>query len=530
MKLTNFIDKHPKILLGLFWLGVLFYVSMNTLHSDAIGQDNTRHLFTGIFFLDLWKSLPVENLHDFAFSYYAKYPSLGLLHWPPFFHITESICFWVFGIHVEVARLLVLAYAFLGSAYIYRTSREMGAGAFGGVIGSMVFLCMPIVFQMSQQIMLELPSVSLAIVAFFYFLIYLRQNNFTALLLSGGFAVASVLTKETGVYLIFLFAAAGFQKKGWKLLEDGKLYVVAILAASIVLAYNYYASQYTGVRTLTLFKDYKPVLFWVNATFLIKNFGWLPCVLLLLVVVQSWRHKKWSWLLFLSVGITTTFLLISFVRFPMQRHLMAPAHIFALAIAFTPSVLPAKWGINRWIPFAALFLQSVLAFMGSYPVVNGYQGISETLLSRPEGASIFIHTLLPGNVSFHTRRLEPANQRFLLSSSKLLSYESNDEEVQESLNSADEILHLLDQYGVKYLLVESRNKSYHKPGIYEVFRELIQRPEHFTHLQKFPIQDTLSGDSTISLYEFNGDGVFKAESIQFKMGRMLNTDISVPIR
>lgn len=74
------------VLLG----STLLIVSLVVLHRISVGEfnfnvDESVHACTGMYIADFIRALPLTHPIKFTLVYYTHYPSLGLIHWPPFF-------------------------------------------------------------------------------------------------------------------------------------------------------------------------------------------------------------------------------------------------------------------------------------------------------------------------------------------------------------------------------------------------------------------------------------------------------------
>ena len=68
--------------------------------------DAPRHAATGLFVLDLLRESPSSPL-DFALSYYARYPIIVPMVYPPLFYALEAVAFEVMTPSAYVAKGLV---------------------------------------------------------------------------------------------------------------------------------------------------------------------------------------------------------------------------------------------------------------------------------------------------------------------------------------------------------------------------------------------------------------------------------------
>jgi hypothetical protein len=88
----------------------------------------------------------LEQFLAVAYVYYAKYPSLGLLYWPPHFHMVEGLFFLVFGIAVVSSHLTILAYALMGVYRWYKVAAREGPQS-RALASTFIFLLLLVVLE-----------------------------------------------------------------------------------------------------------------------------------------------------------------------------------------------------------------------------------------------------------------------------------------------------------------------------------------------------------------------------------------------
>lgn len=79
--------------------------------------DEAQHAVTGLFVADALHDLPLRHPVQYAYRYYAQYPAVAIVHWPPLFYLFEGISFRLFGFSVVSARLAVI---FFGVLLLYQ--------------------------------------------------------------------------------------------------------------------------------------------------------------------------------------------------------------------------------------------------------------------------------------------------------------------------------------------------------------------------------------------------------------------------
>ena len=92
---------------------------------DFALDDEARHAMTGAYFADLLSDLPLSHPIQYTYAYYARYPTLGLIHWPPLFPFVEGLAFLALGPSIVVARLTVLVFVAWGLIFWFLLVREL---------------------------------------------------------------------------------------------------------------------------------------------------------------------------------------------------------------------------------------------------------------------------------------------------------------------------------------------------------------------------------------------------------------------
>ena len=157
-------------LLATWLIAILCIVRGMTIGEFDFNIDEPDHAATGLYFHDLLLDHPVTHPVEYTYLYYAHYPSLGLIHWPPFFHFCEGVMFLLFQPSVVTARVTILLFALLGLYFWLRFVSELHGPWIGGL--ATLFLALaPGVLLYEKVVMLEVPSLALCIAAsYFWFL------------------------------------------------------------------------------------------------------------------------------------------------------------------------------------------------------------------------------------------------------------------------------------------------------------------------------------------------------------------------
>ena len=154
----------------------LAYIAAYEWSEPFFNNDETRHVMTGIYFRDVLRDMPFGNLREYTVSYYLQYPALGLLVWPPFFYFVEGCVMSIFGTSLIVSKMLVAFFALTACVYLFRLVCLTHADTTRAAIATLIFGLSPLVFTLAHYVMLEVPTLALALAATYHFAAYLERE------------------------------------------------------------------------------------------------------------------------------------------------------------------------------------------------------------------------------------------------------------------------------------------------------------------------------------------------------------------
>ncbi len=88
-------------------LSVLLLFAQAPHGGDFYWSDSPRHALNGVFVMDLIKTMPLDDPAGYAYRYYAQYPALTILFYPPLFYAISAPLYAVFGVSQATALLAV---------------------------------------------------------------------------------------------------------------------------------------------------------------------------------------------------------------------------------------------------------------------------------------------------------------------------------------------------------------------------------------------------------------------------------------
>lgn len=393
-------------------------------------NDETRHVMTGVYFRDLLFDVPVGNLREYTISYYLQYPSLGLLVWPPFFHALEGLLMSVFGTSMAVPLALVGLFAAAACAYLFllvcRTHDLPRAAA-----AVLLFGLAPLVFEYSHYVMLEVPTLALALGAIYHFTRYLDSERRRDLALAALFSALAALTRFDAVYLPPLFLMLVAARRRWSLLRRREVLAAAGAAALIVLPFFALMAGEIGwfhlrQATETLSPNFPGYLSLSRYVFypshLPSQVGALTLLLAgvgMVAGLAAWRRESLTY----YAMIAATYFTFTPIGEMDSRHAIywVPAFSFFAAhglFAISAGLRAPKLYLPLAVAVVAAASLSVLSKPRTF--VRGYEEAARYVASQPDAPPFCLFVgRLNGDFIYQIRRHDAARRVWVLRADKL---------------------------------------------------------------------------------------------------------------
>jgi hypothetical protein len=421
--------------------------------------DEMRHAVTGAFFRDAYVDMPFDAPRQYVFDYYAKYPALGLIYWPPGFHMVEGVFFLLFGISVTVSRFTVLCYALLGVWSLYRVLR-FDFPAHRAWLATLLFSFIPYVLLYSRVTMLEIPGVATCLLALYFWRRFERDGRNRDLWLTGLVSMAAMMTSQKSGVLAFIVAVHFLVRWRWDLLKRWQVWAAAAVNGAVVIAWYRFSlgqtafslDRITGTSAAeSVFQlgHFALYPFWVP-----RQMGNLLAALAVLgilvaLVRQLQQHQfLWAWL----IG---TELFFSLIQEKDLRHTMVWLPVLAyFAVYFVEEFfLRRRWALVAGGALVAYFV--VLGFMTPRPKLWGVAAAAEYVVAQPESDVIYYQGFLNGNFIFHVRQLDPEKRRVVAREKQVVAiriYEG--ENSRRVISTPQQVIDFFRQWGIRYAVVE----------------------------------------------------------------------------
>ncbi|MCL6622716.1 MAG: glycosyltransferase family 39 protein [Syntrophobacterales bacterium] len=381
---------------------------------------------------------------------------------------------------------------------------------------SILYLSSPLILFHARTVSLEIPSVSLCLMATFYFYRYATHGRPRDGLLLAIATSLALLTKQTSVYLLLFYAAFSlyqYYSKGtlifsWK---SAALYL-SIIAIIILPSYGLSFYFHSSVIAQDSFKGIQHYLDYNNYVYYILNLHKqlsVTAIVLLCASLVSFllppRKPLTDQDLFLLAWAASCYLLFTVLGSKEPRYIIywvpslcavaaLPVTRGAAGLASRVAGLSQARGTGLLVILLTLAaLSEAMAAPRSY--ISGYEAVSRYLLSQvPRGQKeiVFYDGDFPsyGAITFAARKADPERRIFFFRSSKFLfataifpSYA-----FWQIRNDEKDIKDFFKKYGIRFILInflaqpEEENIS-----VIQVLRDMLQHDPDFRLVKKFPI-------------------------------------------
>lgn len=494
--------------------------------------DEAQHAFTGLFIADAFHDLPLSSPIQYAYHYYAQYPAVAIVHWPPLFYLFEGLSFRILGPTVVAARFTVLLFALLLCYQWFRLVDELTDSLTAAVSTAMLAL-LPTVLLFEKTVMLEIPSLALAIAAIRSWMRFLEGGERRFI---WGFALwisAALLCKQTNVYVLLFCGFSVVATKQWDRLRTRDFFLAA--AVSVLIVAPFYAlmlvvqghavandlgsHQMWGWERLTYYWTALP------RTFTILMLG--------LSVVGFLTSRRWdrsrhtlmmvSWAL--AGYLTFTIFGQSEDRFSI--YWFPPLVYFAAGLLVKGFRTFGLRLAMRTVAIALVAFMAVHAWGYERPYIAGYETVAARLIDTYRSGVVLYDGRIPGNFVFYMRALDPRRQFLILRKSLYVTDVRADKNSEELLHSPDDLRSLFKSAGIRFVVVADNVPLGFQSQV--MLRDYL-RNDQFQLLGTFPIQSNQPGwqGKNLLLYENRDWAPPEDKFLRIRM-LTLNHDIILPL-
>lgn len=213
------------IALGVLALLVLVVFSQARTGYEFYYSDAPRHALNGAFILDLIKGFPIHDPVRWAYDYYAQYPALTILFYPPLYPAVLAVAYAIIGVSQASALVVNGLFYFALACGMYRFAGCYLDGLAALAVAAIVTVTPEIAFW-GRQVMTDVPATATLVWAAAIFAGYLRHRRSRELYWSAALAVAAVWLKLTVCFMLPVFAVALVLAEGRGIWRSARLWLV----------------------------------------------------------------------------------------------------------------------------------------------------------------------------------------------------------------------------------------------------------------------------------------------------------------
>lgn len=453
-------------------------------------SDAPRHALNGVFVKDLFVAAPFSDPAGFAYRYYAQYPALTILFYPPLFYFICAPFYALFGVSQHTA-LFVVELHYIAFAWgSWRLFRFWLPTWYAGV-AALMLVASPEIALWGRQVMLEIPAFAFLIWSAVFFTHYRRERRIIFLYIAAALLVFSMYTKINTCFMSVPFIGVLIAERRVALLRDRHTWIIGLLSIVSLIPLLVMTVKFgqanlqsvAGIADATVARKTLQGWLWYLQQ-IPGQLGWPLATAAIIgsVLMFSRRgrgafesHDRLFWLLWLGSG----YLFFSAIDLKEAR-----LSIFILPpLVLAATLLSSNFLKPRW---SALFLAAlaiaVVAQTTLYrPVlyVGGYAKAAEFIAQHaPKNSAVLFSGYRDGSFIFNLRAREDRRDLSVVRGDKLLLKIAVRRELgveQKSLTET-EISERINQLGIYYIVAQ--------PGFWNDLAAM-QRFEHVLASSQF---------------------------------------------
>jgi len=494
--------------------------------------DETVHAATGLYVASFIHDLPLRHPVQYTYRYYAQYPSLGVVMYPPLFYIAEGVVFSILGPSVVSARLTVMFFALFGLYFWFKLVSEL-EDEYTAALSTVLLAFLPSVLRYEKSVMLDIPLLAFCLAASYFWILYLRRGSNNHLYWFASFLCLAFLTKHHAIYLLLWCLITLVAQKRWDRILNWRAAATAavcflVVAPVYVLQIVMNASLAQNLKGTSANSTMQWGYYWSKLPALT---GWGVVVLAFLGILTCWWWAKRESAIVMLAWIASCYIVFTLIRHkdPDGRYILYWVPAFAyFAIASFGWKTSVRWIRVLGIAVVAVLLASYSEQAWSYqrPYVSGYAQLAQQLTQR-DGGCVLVDTDLPGNFVFFMRAFDPA-RRFVILRKALYEVRTVREwGFTEFAHNQSEVEQILKDDSVRYVVVEQNmplNFSSQK-----ALREILDHSGQYKIVSTVPIESNMSNwqGRSLVLYESAAPVVPPHGILHIKMSNLPH-DIDIP--
>jgi hypothetical protein len=480
----------------------------------SLHGDMPRHLMNGVFFLDLTRDFPFQNLDtliEYTRHYYARYPALSLGLHPPLIAVAEAPAYALLGVSVGSARVVVLLSYVLATALVYVLARK-SIPIWPALVAAALFALSPHIVILSQSVLSEMLTLALLLLSIYFLDKFCDTQEGKHLAVFAATAVLSLYAKQVAVFAFPTFAFILLYRLGVRRLFRRDIIVTAIvmLVAVVPLALMTWmlSGMNVGASIIALTAPPETPLSVLREA-LTEQFA-LPALLLsalgmIRALVIALRSRDWAPLIWVVGALSALGCMVELAPFEPARYGIYAVPALCILGGVALAGLRDRTMVAVGVVVAVLVVGAQAGQAFSRPAVRGATGYEAAarfvIASNPGPTVLFSGDIDTGFFTFFIRKHDAARRMVVLRSDKVLTTSfMGTPSIQDRIARPDEIYAVLHRFGTRYVVIEDRPSA---SRVLEWLRTELRSP-HFAERMRIPIgtSDTRLLGTDLAIYEY----------------------------
>jgi 4-amino-4-deoxy-L-arabinose transferase-like glycosyltransferase len=500
-------------------------------------SDSPRHALNGAFVLDLLRDLPLDDPAGYAYRYYAQYPALTILFYPPLFYALSAPFYALLGVSHEVALLVVALHYIAYGLGCWRLAR-FWLDSTGALAFALLMLVLPEIAFWGRQVMLEVPAFAFLVWSAVAFLKHWRDGSRAGLYWAAALLVLAMYTKISVAYVGLVYAlllawrhrlALFRQRDHWAVLALSAIGLVPLVVLTLKFGQANVQSV-SGVADSLASRVSLQGWIWY-ARQLPGQLGW-PLQVAgsagLLWAMATQRQAPWFagvrfWLLWLVVG----YIFYSLIDLKEARHsiYLLPALVF-FAVGAIQHLLPRPYSSTVLLVLLAATTTTTVVSRPVYHV-DGYANAVDVVAKlAPKDSVVLFSGYRDGAFVFNLREREDRRDLSVLRADKILLSLAVRRElgVKEKPMTDAQLAQLINDSGVHYVVMQ--------PGFWtdleamRRFERVVNSPQ-FEEVVRIPTPANFKAhESELVIYRNLGPVGPKPDKLNIEL-KIINRQITV---
>ena len=507
-----FIQKHRSIIYTILLCVVIIVLTTKDITKEDtiyLQGDMSRYIMNGVYFYDLIKDFPINNIIDYTYKYFARYPALSLGHHPFLLSIAEMPFYAIFGVSIFSARLTIVCFMLIAGIIWFKFIKSIYDENIA-FIASLLFVTSPYIVKFSRIVMSEIFSLSFIILTVYTFLIYYKSDKNQYAFTFSVLLIMSICARYTSVFMILIFLCYLILQKNLKKLINKNMIIVYILVAVLLFPIILVILKFSQTNVQwVMHNNISSSIEFSKMTHHLKSL-WsyhltLPVLIMSLCAIVVSIYKRDKRAVFFLLWIAGFYIQITCTPAQDPRYSMywIPAFCLFPAMIIDFSLVRSWRMLTSIALLAIVFYQFVVSYQLEPEYVHGYEQAARYVVEQSNGETIlFSSNVDTGFFIFFIRKYDPNKNFIVLRADKILSTSLLNRIIEDRIASREQIYDIINDFGVKTIVIE--DKVYASYAL-EMLREEL-KSENFLLLKNINIRSNniLINNYNLSIYEYKG--------------------------